>query len=77
MPKSRNNRKKRKGPTSGPKFRIPSMDEIEKLAHALDTPEMRKLYLRQKKVNPNLDADCDKMSKEIQEIFDHGDKSSK
>ena len=69
MPTSRN-RKKRKGPNTGPK--LPTMAEIEQLAHALDTPELRKLYLRQKKVNPNLDADCDKMTKEIEEIFNHG-----
>jgi hypothetical protein len=74
MPKSRN-RKKRKGPASGPK--LPTMAEIEKLAHALDTPELRQLYLRQKKINPNLDAECDEMTKEIQEIFNHGNKSSK
>jgi hypothetical protein len=53
------------------------MAEIEKLAHALDTPELRQLYLRQKKANPNLDAECDEMTKEIQEIFNHGNKSSK
>lgn len=74
MPKSRT-RKKRKGPISGPK--LPTMAEIEKLAHALDTPELRQLYLRQKKANPNLDAECDEMTKEIQEIFNHGNKSSK
>lgn len=74
MPKSRN-RKKRKGPFTGPK--LPTMREIEQLAHSLDTPEMRELYRRQKKINPNLDADCDKMTEEIQEIFNHGDKPSK
>lgn len=73
MPKSKNRRKKR-GPKTGP--RLPSMKDIEGLAKALDTPEMRKLYLRQKKVNPNLDAECDEMTKEIQEIFDHGNKPS-
>lgn len=66
MPKSRNRRKKR-GPTQGP--RLPNMSEIENLAKALDTPEMRKLYLRQKKANPNLDQEVEEMSKDIEEIF--------
>lgn len=49
--------------------RIPSMSHVEKLAKALDTPEMRKLYLRQKKANPNLDQEIDEMSEEVKEIF--------
>lgn len=74
MPKSRN-RKKRKGPFTGPK--LPTMNEIEELAHSLDSPELRELYRRQKKANPNLDSEVDKMTKDIQEIFNHGDKPSK
>jgi hypothetical protein len=45
------------------------MSQIEKLAKALDTPELRKLYLRQKKANPNLDQEVEKMSENIEEIF--------
>jgi hypothetical protein len=66
MPKSRN-RKKNRGPKKGP--RVPNMSQIEKLAKALDTPELRKLYLRQKKANPNLDQEVEKMSENIEEIF--------
>lgn len=73
MPKSRN-RKKKRGPTSGP--RLPNMSEIEALAKALDTPELRELYRRQKRLNPNLDKEVDELTKGVQEIFNH-DKSSK
>lgn len=71
MPKSKNRRKKgnhkRKGPT-GP---YPSMESVRMLARKLDTPEMRELYERQKVLNPNLDADLDKMPDEIEEIINH------
>jgi len=52
------------------------MSEIEALAKALDTPELRELYRRQKRLNPNLDKEVDELTKGVQEIFNH-DKSSK
>lgn len=72
MPKSRR-RKSRKGPNPGPK--LPNMKEIEALARALDTPELRAIYRRQKKINPDLDQECDDFFKGIEEIFKHGNDS--
>jgi len=72
MPKSRN-RKKRRGPVFGP--RLPNMSEIEALAKKLDTPELRELYRRQKRLNPNLDKEVNDMSEKIEEILDHGNDS--
>jgi hypothetical protein len=51
------------------------MAGLEELAKSLDTPEMRRAYLRQKKANPNLDDEVQELSENIKEIFDH-DKSS-
>jgi len=51
------------------------MGNLRELAKTLDTPEMRELYRSQKVLNPNLDADIDKVSEEIKEIFNHGKNS--
>ena len=68
MPKSKNRRKKR-GPKSGP--RVPKMSEIEALARSMDSPELRKLYRRQKAINPNLDKEVNEMFENVEEIFNH------
>jgi len=76
MPKSRTRKRKgahRKG--KGPFSPLPSMGNLRELAKTLDTPEMRELYRSQKVLNPNLDADIDKVSEEIKEIFNHGKNS--
>lgn len=48
-----------------------SMDQIQKLAKALDTPEMRDLYRRQKRINPNLDHDLQEVAKKVEDVFQH------
>lgn len=50
-------------------FKVPKI--IRDLAKAMDTPEMRELYRRQKELNPSLDHDCEELGKEINDHFKH------
>jgi hypothetical protein len=50
-------------------FKVPKF--IRDMAKAMDTPEMRELYRRQKELNPGLDHDCEELGKEIEDHFEH------
>ena len=50
---------------------------VKSLSKKLDTQDMRELYKRQKKLNPNLDKDVEQFDANIEEIFRHGNNSRK
>ena len=44
---------------------------LREMAKEMDTPEMRKLYLEQKRNNKNLDKMVDEFAKQNEDIFEH------
>jgi len=61
----------------GPKGPLPNLNDLQQLVKGLDTPEMKKLYRRQKSSNPGLDKDVEELYEQLKDVFNHDRNSSK